>query len=689
LIHLHGVSKGYGARVLFEDLNWDIKPAQRVGLVGPNGAGKTTLFSIIIGELAPDGGIVRIARDTAVGHLPQEIALISGRSIREVAREGLERVLAVGRELQALEHQMTETKGDELALLMDQYGHLQARFETMGGFLVESRVEEILCGLGFRRDQLDRDCGELSGGWQMRVALARLLLMHPEVLLLDEPTNHLDLESLVWLEGFLRNYRGTLVMISHDRSVLNGLCTHIAELSGAGLRLYTGNFESYLDQVAQRQALLERQQKNQDRKLAELQRFVDRFRYKASKARQAQSKLKQIEKIDRIELDAKQRTIHFALPEPPRSGRVVLKLENLRKAYALSGQGEKVVYQGLDTELLRGAKIALVGPNGAGKSTLLKLFAGVTPYQSGVRDLGPQTRLFYFAQHQVEALDLRRTVLEEALAASESHAPTFVRSILGAFLFSGEDVDKKVGVLSGGEKNRLALAKMLLTPANVLLLDEPTNHLDMASCSVLEAALGDYAGTVVLISHDRHFMDQVVEEVWEVADGRVTPFPGNYSDYLERCARGDRPAPLPLHDEVRSTRALRAAPVAPPAAEAAPAPREAGVDPGSIDWGAGGDVRRRKSKDDKRAEAELRQRRQAQTRPLRDALEAAERQVAALEDRLTALRATQADPAHYGRPDEVRSVAREVTQKEAELAVAYERWESAVAALEQAEAEID
>ena len=688
MIHLHGVSKGYGARVLFEDLNWDIKPAQRIGLVGPNGAGKTTLFSIINGELAADSGIVRIARDTAVGHLPQEIALISGRSIREVAREGLDRVLAVGRELNDMEQRMSHTEEPELSTLMDQYGHLQVRFETMGGFLVESRVEEILCGLGFELGKLDRDCGELSGGWQMRVALARLLLMHPEVLLLDEPTNHLDLESLVWLESFLRSYKGTLVMISHDRTFLNGLCTHIAELSGAGLRLYTGDFESYLEQVVQRQALVERQQKNQDRKLAELQRFVDRFRYTASKARQAQSKLKQIGKIDRVELDQKQRTIHFALPDPPRSGRVVIKLENLRKAYPIGGGGpasEKTIYHGLDVELLRGAKIALVGPNGAGKSTLLKLFAGVTPFQSGVRDVGQQTRLFYFAQHQVEALDLRRTVLEEALAASESHAPTFVRSTLGAFLFSGEDVEKRVGVLSGGEKNRLALAKMLLTPANVLLLDEPTNHLDMASRSVLEAAVGDYAGTVVLISHDRHFMDQVVEEVWEVADGRVTPFPGNYSDYLDRCARGERPAPLPLHDGGRGTRTLPSTPkpvvAAPPAAPA----KEPGVEVGAIDWGAGGDVRRRKSKDEKRVEAETRQKRIASTRPLRDTLEAAEKQVSGLEDRLTALRAIQADSAHYGRPDEVRTVAREVAERGAELAVAYERWELAVAALEEAE----
>ena len=690
MIWLQGVTKGYGARTLFEAVDWDIKPNQRIGLVGPNGAGKTTLFSIITGELSPDGGTVRIGRDVSVGYLPQEIATVSGRTVREEARRGLERVLALGRELEALEVQLADATDDgDHAPVLERYAELQGRFDALGGFQIDARVEEVLDGLGFRRAQLERDCGELSGGWQMRVALGRLLLMQPDVLLLDEPTNHLDLETLVWLEGFLRDYRGTLVMISHDRSFLNALCTHIAELSGTGLNVYTGNFEDYLEQVAMRLAVLERQSKNLERRAAELQRFVDRFRYKASKAKQAQSRLKQLEKLDaqRVDLDPKQRSIHFELPEPPRSGRVLLQLENVHKSW-----GQNVVYAGLEVQLIRGQKIALVGPNGAGKSTLLKLFAGATNYQQGHRTLGDQTRPYYFAQHQIEALDLRRTVFEEAMTGAMGQTPGFVRGVLGAFLFSGEDVEKRVGVLSGGEKNRLALAKMLLTPANLLLLDEPTNHLDMASCNVLEAALGDYTGSIVLISHDRHFIDGVVEEVWEVADGRVRPFLGTYDDYVRRKASGNLPEPFPLHQtRARPAPRVEAAPspvagpervVAPPAARA--------LDPASIDWSGGaGDVKRRRNRDDKRSEAELRQRRAQATRVPRAAVESAEREVERLEATLLSLRAAQAEPSHYQQPDEVRRVAQSVAQAEASLPEAYARWEAAQAALDLAEAEFD
>jgi ATP-binding cassette subfamily F protein 3 len=690
VIWLQGVTKGYGARTLFEAVDWDIKPNQRIGLVGPNGAGKTTLFSIITGELAPDGGTVRIGRDVSVGYLPQEIATVSGRTVREEARRGLERVLALGRELEALEGQLASATHDgDHAPILERYAELQGRFDTLGGFQIDARVEEVLDGLGFRRAQLERDCGELSGGWQMRVALGRLLLMQPDVLLLDEPTNHLDLETLVWLEGFLRDYRGTLVMISHDRSFLNALCTHIAELSGNGLNVYTGNFEDYLEQVAMRLAVLERQSKNLERRAAELQRFVDRFRYKASKAKQAQSRLKQLERLDaqRVDLDPKQRSIHFELPEPPRSGRVLLQLENVHKSW-----GENVVYAGLDVQLIKGQKIALVGPNGAGKSTLLKLFAGATTYQQGHRTLGDQTRPYYFAQHQIEALDLRRTVFEEAMTGATGQTPGFVRGVLGAFLFSGEDVEKRVGVLSGGEKNRLALAKMLLTPANLLLLDEPTNHLDMASCNVLEAALGDYTGSIVLISHDRHFIDGVVEEVWEVADGRVRPFLGAYDDYVRRKASGNLPEPFPLH-QTRARPAPRVVAAAPPvtAPERVEAPSAAkSLDPASIDWSGGaGDVKRRRNRDDKRSEAELRQRRAQATRVPRAEVEAAEREVERLEATLMSLRAAQAEPSHYQRPEEVRRVAQSVAQAEASLPDAYARWEAAQAALEVLEAEFE
>jgi ATP-binding cassette subfamily F protein 3 len=658
LIHLENLSKSFGPELLFEDLSWHIKRGQRVGLIGPNGAGKTTLFGIVTGDLLPDGGQVRRARDLTIGHLPQEIASLAGCSIRDEARKGLAHVVAVGEELRALEAKLADAAPDEAPALMERYARLQARFEMLGGFRIESRVEEVLAGLGFRRDDLDRDCGTLSGGWQMRVALARLLLQSPDVLLLDEPTNHLDLESVNWLESFLQTYAGSLIFISHDRWFLDRLATHIVELAAGELRLFTGNFTDYLRQSELQAAQLERERRNQERRISELERFVERFRYKASKARQVQSRLKLMAKIERVDAARESESIRIRLPEAPRSGSVVMRLADVRYGY-----GERPIYDGLDLELVRGERIALVGPNGAGKSTLLKLLAGVLAPQRGHRELGHQVRPYYFAQHQVEALDLRRTVLAEALADAEGLPPERVRAVLGAFLFDADDVEKPVGVLSGGEKNRLALAKMLLLPRNVLLLDEPTNHLDMASRAVLEEALSGFGGTLVLISHDRHFIDGVCNAVWDVRDGRVTPYPGHYSDYLARRERGDVPAPLPLHGEAGR--------------RAVAAPVEAEPD------------KRASRRDDRRREAEARQKRSAVTRPLRAAAEAAEAHAQALEARLQALRATQADPAHYADSVAVQRVAREAAEVQGALDAAYSAWEAAVAALEEAEAGFD
>ncbi|MCA9540161.1 MAG: ABC-F family ATP-binding cassette domain-containing protein, partial [Myxococcales bacterium] len=387
MIHLKGLSKAFGPQQIFEDLDWHIKPAQRVGLIGPNGVGKSTLLRIITGEIAPDGGEVAVTRGVTLGYLPQEVATLAGTSVREEARRGLERVLEVAAALRDVEAQLATANGEAAERLMETYAELQARFERLDGFKIENRVEEVLQGLGFKAADFDRDCGELSGGWQMRVVLARLLLQRPEVLLLDEPTNHLDLESVVWLEAFLQSFPGSLVFISHDRWFIDRLATHIAELSGDGVRVFPGDFERYLEQVEQDRALAERRQRNQERRAAQLERFISRFRYKASKARQVQSRVKMLEKMDRIDLREDARTIRFELPEPPKSGRVVLELRDVRQAY-----GEREIYRGLDIDLLRGQRVALVGPNGAGKSTLLKALAGLIPYQGSVALDGAEIR---------------------------------------------------------------------------------------------------------------------------------------------------------------------------------------------------------------------------------------------------------------------------------------------------------
>ena len=656
MIRLQGISKRFGPKALFEDVNWHIKPGQSLGLIGPNGAGKTTLIRIITGETGSDGGEVRFTRGVTMGYLPQEIAALSGTGVREEARKGIEAVLKLREELRVAEEGLA-TNADAEA--MTAYAELQSRYDALDGFTADARVDEVLQGLGFKRDDFERDCGELSGGWQMRVALARLLLTRPDVLLLDEPTNHLDLESVVWLENFLTSFPGSLVFISHDRRFLNRLCSHIAELGRDGVDVYTGNFDAYLVQVEERQALLERQQQNQQKRIAELERFVDRFKAKASKAKQAQSRVKMLEKIDRIELRARERTINFELSPAPHSGRVMMTLENIHQAY-----GDLRIYEGLDVELLRGQKIALVGPNGAGKSTLLKLFAGVVPYQRGQRILGHKAKLYYFAQHQIEVLNLDKPVLEEAMADANL-LPQKVRSILGAFLFDKDAVKKQVRVLSGGEKNRLALVKMLMTPANMLLLDEPTNHLDMASRAVLQSALAEYDGTIVFISHDRHFIDAVADQVWEVEAGRVTPFLGSYTEYQSRVARGDRPEPLPLHGGTRMPQRAKTVDESEPVA----APKQ--------------------GKEARRAEAEARKQRAAATRGLKKAAEKAEEQVMTLEGEIEALRALQADPAHYDDPAAVRETAQAVAALDAKLEAAYADWEAAGAALEEAEAQFE
>jgi ATP-binding cassette subfamily F protein 3 len=536
MIALDGVSKGYGGQQLLQDCTWRIGRGERIGLVGPNGAGKTTLCRILALVEETDAG--RVHRDTGVtvGYLPQEVTTGEDRTVLAEALAGFDEVWRLESELEALAARMAGPGADPG--LTDTYGEVQHRFEALGGYRLEAEAKIILGGLGFSPEGVHRPLAEFSGGWRMRAALARLLLLRPDLLLLDEPTNHLDLESLGWLENFLAAYEGSVVIVSHDRYFLNRMVTAIAELAGGSVTLYHGDYDHFLVEREARQALREAQARNQAKRVAEIERFIDRFRYKASKARQVQSRVKMLDRMERIETEAGARRIHFSFPQPPRTGRLVARLAGVRKAY-----GDNVVYSGVDFLVERGDRVALVGVNGAGKSTLLKVLAGALPFDAGERALGSHVEVQYYAQHQLDLLDPTRTVLEEIELAAPEAQISRLRTILGSFLFSGDTVEKKVAVLSGGEKARLALAKMLARPAALLCMDEPTNHLDLASKEVLEEALSGFNGTIVFISHDRYFINRIATQVVEVDRGHLTTHLGTYDDYLDHKAAATAPAP--------------------------------------------------------------------------------------------------------------------------------------------------
>ena len=643
VIQVEVVSKAYGDRVLFRDVTWQLSGRERIGLVGPNGVGKTTLCRILVGLDPPDAGRVSRARETTVGYLPQEAAGEARGSVLGEALSGFPEVWELERQLEALAVRLHESPDDALTA---RYGDLQHRFEALGGYRLETEARVILSGLGFREADFARPLVEFSGGWRMRAALARLLLQGPTLLLLDEPTNHLDLESLGWLENYLGAYDGTVVVVSHDRYFLNRMVTTIAELSPAGLELYPGDYDDYLTQREARQALLEARARNQAKRVAEIERFIERFRYKASKARQVQSRIKMLDRLERVEVEGAARHIRFSFPAPPRTGRHVAQLRRIAKAY-----GPKVVYAGVDLDLERGDRIALVGPNGAGKSTLLRILAGVLPPDSGERILGAHVTTHYYAQHQLDALDPARSVLEEMEAAAPEADRTRLRTLLGAFLFSGDAVEKRVSVLSGGEKARLALARMLVRPAPFLCLDEPTNHLDLASRDVLEDALAGFSGTMVFISHDRYFINRLATKVVEVRDGRLVIHLGGYDDYQAALADGPAGASAPPAE----TAARPAPETARPAERGAPA----GTAPSPPD----GRARRRP-----RVDSAVRERRRR--------LDALEAEIHATEARLEDLGRALADPALYADGERVRAVTLERQQAEQQVAWLLHEWET-------------
>src|SRR5437899_599205 len=535
MIQLNSAGKRYGHKLLFDGADLLITPRDRVGLVGANGAGKSTVLKILADQETLDYGSVSVAKGISAGYLPQDGLALSGRTVFAECLSVFSRLSNLEKEMEELTSSMAELDhtSPEYSQVADRYHRIEHEFRTDDGYAIEAQVGSVLTGLGFRKEDWHRQTEEFSGGWQMRIALAKLLLQKPNLLLLDEPTNHLDLEARNWLEEYLTEYPYAFVLISHDRYFLDVTVSKIVEIWNKRIHFYAGNYDKYEEQKTQRLEQLEAAYRNQRERIAQLEVFIDRFRYQATKAKQVQSRIKELEKMDRIELPEEEKTIHFSFPQPKASGRIVPEFAGIAKSY-----GEKEVFRDVSFMIERGDRIALVGVNGAGKSTLIKLLAGKEPPSAGSYRLGHNVQADYFAQDQYKELDQDARIFDDLAELSPRSTQTELRSLLGCFLFSADEVFKRIGVLSGGERNRYALLRMLLHPANFLLLDEPTNHLDMRAKDVLLEALSKYTGTVVFVSHDRYFIDKLATPVFEIGDGRVEVYPGNYEDYRWRKGGG-------------------------------------------------------------------------------------------------------------------------------------------------------
>ena len=532
MLVLEQLSLHLGERVLLDKISTIINPGERIGLVGANGAGKSTLLKIIMKQRESDSGTISLSGTETLGYLPQDgVDPDFSLTIIKEVETAFSEIFDLEAQVNNIQHTLAhiDHNTDEYTKLLDQYGILQTQLENSGLYSLRSEIEKVLMGLGFSNNDFDRSTSEFSGGWLMRIALAKLLLRKPTYLLLDEPTNHLDIESLQWIEHFLKSYEGAVIVVSHDRAFLDMLTTRTLAIRRGKMSDYAGNYSFYERKWQEERTLLINAQKNQEKQLKDTQEFIERFRYKATKARQVQSRVKQLEKIEMIEVEDDLASVSFRFPEPERSGQVVMNLDRVTKRY-----GANTVFEGLDFEIERGDKFAVVGPNGAGKSTLIRILSGNEPIQAGVRRIGHKVTYSYFAQHQAEDLDLSSNPLEVMLMAGSGEKESRLRNILGCFLFTGDDVFKKVKVLSGGEKSRLALAKMLLSPANFLIFDEPTNHLDMSSKNILQQALQQYEGTCMIVSHDRAFLDPIVNKVLEIRPRQIHTYLGNVSYYLDK-----------------------------------------------------------------------------------------------------------------------------------------------------------
>ncbi len=652
MISAVNIALQYGSKVIFKDVSFRIGPHDRIGLVGSNGTGKTTLLRMLVGDAIPDQGEIARAKYVTVGYLPQEGMHVEGRSLYKEAETAFGDILEAQQRLEQVHQRMNEVtdhESEEFRELLELYGELQHKLEDSDAFRMKAKIEKVLLGLGFTVDDLDRQTDEFSGGWQMRIALAKLLLTQPSLLLLDEPTNHLDLDSLQWLEEYLKSYEGAVMIVSHDRRFLDNMTGKTYELSLGNLTEYAGNFSFFVKEKEERKQLTLAAYKNQQQQIKQTEQFIERFRYKATKARQVQSRVKMLEKLELVEIEDEESGIHFTFPAAPSSGRSVMEIRGLHKSY-----GEKKIFEGIDFDIDRGDRIAFVGVNGAGKSTLSKIIAGVEPFGSGERKVGHNVIVSYFAQHQADELNPANDVLGTVDEVATGEIRKSLRNLLGAFLFRGDDVFKKVGVLSGGEKSRLALAKMLLQPCNLIVMDEPTNHLDMRSKAVMQQALLDFDGSYVIVSHDRDFLDPLVNKVVEFSKGRIRTFPGNVSDYIYKKQKelADSQAPAPKQQPRKQEPQLP-------------------------------------DKERKRIEAEQRQKRYKLTKPLQEKIAKLEKEIGNKEKLKAEIEALMAHPDFYKDGEKVKETTARYKALEDELQSIYFRWGEVTKELEKVMEQFD